>query len=448
MFYDEAREKNMDFEDKLRSLKIAHAKRSKSDFIGKTWQEISSNQDISTKEKLERLIRLTRQTRSQKDAFVSLETESRKPLQIFENHFPVDSMYGRVFIRAGLKIKGKTLSLLSRDEAFSNLDLSSALFLDCETTGLSGGVGVVPFLVGLGFYGDDKFHILQFFLGDLAAEEQLVHELQRFFSQMNCRSVITFNGKAFDLPLLETRFILHRENLVLSELPHLDFLFVARSLWAHKHESCRLYHLAREVLQADRSEDIPSAEIPERYFRFLRSGDFALIEPILYHNQEDILSLLGVLTVGGMLFEEGMEAGSGHWPDALDLFGAAKVLEKTGQVERSALFIQKALEGNLPEEVSVQAKKRLARYFKQHQEWERAVRLWEQITPLGHLFCFRELAMYYEHREKDYQKARQLAEEGYELALAISRTYAQDFSRRIERLTRKLARAKNQSGDK
>ena len=122
----------------------------------------------------------------------------------------------------------------------------------------------------------------------------MLEELSAFFRDGKFRSIVTYNGKAFDVPLLETRFILKRQKYVLNEWPHLDFLFSARSLWKHKYDSCRLFHLAREVVAADRSEDIPGAEIPQRYFDYLRTGDFGLIEPILYHNQEDILSLLGL----------------------------------------------------------------------------------------------------------------------------------------------------------
>jgi uncharacterized protein YprB with RNaseH-like and TPR domain len=430
----------MELEDRLKLLKKARASRSRQEAIEKAWQKIGQSPELTTKEKLEKLISLTRTEPKKKEIAGLAEPDSREPFQVFENHFSFRSRYGRVSIGRGLKIKGQALSLLSRDQSFDELDLSSSLFLDLETTGLSGGVGVVPFLVGLGFYREAKFQVLQFFLGDLAAEEELIKELRLFFSQMNFRSVVTFNGKAFDLPLLETRFILKGEVLDLSGLPHLDFLFAARSLWGHKHESCRLYHLAREVLNAEREEDIPSAEIPFRYFQFLRSGDFGLVEPVLYHNQEDILSLLGVVIVGASFFAEEEEPAEERLGDAMDLFGAAKILERTGEFDKSALFIRKALEGGLSGEISLLARKKLASYFKKHQEWEKAVRLWQEMTPLNQLFCFRELAMYYEHRAKDYVRAKQVSEEGLCLASGVSLVYEQDFIHRLDRLKRKINR--------
>jgi tetratricopeptide (TPR) repeat protein len=166
------------------------------------------------------------------------------------------------------------------------------------------------------------------------------------------------------------------------------------------------------------------------------------MEPVLYHNQEDILSLLGVVIMGGSFFVEEKEESLEDVADALDLFGAAKVLEKTGEVDKSVVFIRRALEGKLSEEISLLAKKKLAHYFKRNQEWEKAVSLWQEMTPQNQLFCFRELAMYYEHKEKDYHKAKEISEEGLALAMGISRTYEADFAHRMERLRARITRQK------
>lgn len=437
----------MDFDDKLKLLKKERSSRTRTESISKTWQRIEKNAELSTKEKLEKLISLTRGEHKKKEEAAKVEPLPRKPLQLFESSFSSNSRYGRIPLSAGLRLRGEILSLLSRDPAFEDLDLTTALFLDLETTGLSGGTGTVPFLVGLGFYRDGSFQVLQFFLGDMAEEESLVQELSRLFSLMNFRSVVSFNGKSFDLPLLETRFILHRSAFPLSDLPHLDFLFSARSLWRHKHESCRLFHLAHEVLEAERGEDIPSAEIPTRYFQFLRSGDFSLIEPVLYHNQEDILSLLGVVIVGASLFAadaEGIEIVG----DAMDLFGAANLLEKKGEVHKSADYFRRALDGRLSEEAMLLAKTKLARYFKRNEQWDKALSLWKEMAPYNQLSCYRELAMFYEHKEKDYEKAREFSEQGLALALDISSLYRDDFVHRLERLKIKIDRKGKGPGKK
>ncbi len=429
-----------DIKDKLKQLKKEREARSKSQVIRYTWEEIEKSGNISTKDKLQQLINLTREEKPEKQKIPTIEPLEREPIQLFENPYPLDVRYGKITISSGLDIKGDILSYLSNDAAFENLDLSTALFIDLETTGLSGGAGVLPFLVGLGYYRDDRFYVAQFFLGEPAEEERMIHELGQFFTQMNFQSVVSFNGKCFDLPLLETRFILHREPFFLSELPHLDFLFSARSLWKHKHESCRLYNLAREVVEADRSEDIPSAEIPWRYFQYLQTGNFDLIEPILYHNQEDILSLLGVVVVGALIFSEGKEK---ELADAMDFFGAGKVMEKVGEVERSVHFFKRALDGELSDEVSLLAKKKLSYFFKRNQEWKKAVLLWKDIASsdeetMNQLFSFRELAMYLEHKMKKFEEARQITEEGLACSLGLSSYYEEDFKHRMERLKRKI----------
>jgi hypothetical protein len=431
-----------DIKEKLERLKKEREarSRSKSQLVKDAWEEIEKTEDLSVKDKLEHLISLTRQEKPQKPETPSFEPLKREPLQFFENPYPLDVKYGKVTISSGLEIKGNILTCLSKESAFENLDLSTALFIDLETTGLSGGAGVVAFLVGLGFYRDDKFYVAQFFLGELAEEERMIQELGQFFSQMNFQSVVTFNGKGFDMPLLETRFILHKQPFILSELPHLDFLYSARSLWKHKYESCRLYHLAREVVEADRSEDIPSAEIPWRYFQYLNTGNFELIEPILYHNQEDILSLLGVIIVGSFIFSEEKEK---KFTDAMDLYGAGRVMENIGKAEKSVHFFNRALERGLSDELSLSAKKKISYYFKKNQEWKRAVSLWKEMTSSDTqskdlLLSFRELAMYLEHKEKKYEEARKIAEEGYVLSLNFSSYYEKDFTHRRERLKRKI----------
>lgn len=436
-----------DIKDKLKRVKREREARarfkSKSDIIKDAWEKIDKSEELSVKDKLQRLISLNREQKPSKPAKPSqppVEPQKREPLLLFENAYPLETSYGKITLSSGLQIKGDVLTWLSRDSAFENLDLSNALFIDLETTGLSGGTGVIPFLIGLGYYRDDRFHVTQFFLGELAEEERMIQEFGQFLSQMNFQSIITFNGKGFDMPLLETRFILHRQPFSLSELPHLDFLYSARSLWRHKHESCRLYHLAREVVQADRAEDIPAAEVPGRFFQYLQTGNFEVIEPVLYHNQEDILSLLGVVIVGSIIFSE---AGEEEFADAMDLYGAGKVMENVGEVEKSVHFFKRALEGQLSEEISLQARRKLSTYFKKGENWERAVSLWKEMSASNRaspnqLYSFRELAMYFEHKMKKYEEALKVAEEGLVLSIGFSPFYEKDFAHRLERLKRKI----------
>lgn len=438
----------MPIKDELKLLKKERDARDRSRTVRDTWQKIDRDgENLTTKEKLERLISLTRQKRGPavKSVPAPIEPGHREPVQLFENPYTLGARYGQVMISLGLEIPGKALAKLSHDVAFEGLSLDSALFLDLETTGLAGGTGTLPFLVGMGYYRDGRFNVAQYFLSEMGDEGRMVRELGQFFREMDFKSVVTYNGKAFDMPLLETRFALQRERFPLAGLPHLDFLFSARHLWKHKVESCRLFHLAREIVRADRDEDIPGAEIPIRYFQYIRSGDFSLIEPILYHNQEDILSLLGVVIEGALLFDRGRRPSQDE-TDAMDLVGIGRLCESAGDLERSVELFEKALEGDLSYEVSVQVRTKLGRHFKKSRAWDKAVPLWQGAAGGDAFSSCRELAMYYEHREKNYEEAIRAAEEGLALSMGVSQQYEQDFRKRLERLKDKVRRHQEKRG--
>jgi uncharacterized protein YprB with RNaseH-like and TPR domain len=430
----------MDIDDKLKHLRRERDARQRARKIQTTWEKLDGEEGLSVKEKLERLITLTNQGRVERGTAKApaIEIRRREPIQIHENPYLLGTRYGQIPIAMGLQVPGSILAFLSRDGAFEELDLSSAVFLDLETTGLAGGTGTVPFLVGLGYYRDDRFKVAQFFLNEMAEEGRLVSEVAQFFKDMDFRSVITYNGKAFDIPLLETRFALHRTPFPFRDLPHLDFLFSARHLWKHKYDSCRLFNLAQQIAQAERAEDIPGAEIPIRYFQYIRTGDFSLIDPILYHNQEDILSLLSVVVAGAVLVERNREAETRGEDDAMDLYGVARLFESAGDAARAAGLLEKALAGRLTAEASHAARKKLSHHFKKNQNWEKAISLWRDMGGREQTFSFRELSMYYEHKAKNYTEAIRVAEEGLAISMGGPLADRKDFEKRIERLKGKI----------
>jgi hypothetical protein len=193
----------VDIEDRLKLLRKERRARSRAQSVRTTWEKLEGDETLTVKEKLERLINLTRKEPgpAQPEPEQAFEPAAREGVQFFENAFALDGSYGQIPVGLGLEIPGEILAFLSRDAGFAGLDLSTAVFLDLETTGLAGGTGTVPFLVGLGYYRDDKFKVGQFFLGDLAEEARLIDELARFLKELEVRSVVTYNGKSFDLPI-------------------------------------------------------------------------------------------------------------------------------------------------------------------------------------------------------------------------------------------------------
>ncbi|MGQ9800980.1 MAG: ribonuclease H-like domain-containing protein [Candidatus Saccharicenans sp.] len=437
----------MDIDDIRDSLK-KKAKSQSQDKVKELWQNINSQKDLTTREKLERLLEISRKQKTERKDHQQLTTPGpsrgpgQQPFLVVENSYKLEARYGQIPLSVGLDIPGSVLAVLARDEQFESLSLSGAVLLDLETTGLAGGTGTVPFLVGLGFFEKDTFKIVQYFLNDLAAEGRMLADLKQLLEEKNFTSVISYNGKGFDLPLLETRFTLNRLRLVLSSLPHLDFLFSARHLWKHKYESCRLYDLALSHLGVDRAEDIPSEEIPRRYFQYLRNGDFSLVEPIFYHNQEDLMSLYGVVVAGALLVSRSLEESEVDL-EATELLGVGKILERAGQVEKSVVFYEKSLSRTLPEPVSTRVRKNLAQYFKRKKQWDRSLELWRNLLENSEdLECFRELAIYFEHHRKDPEEALKYALDGLALSRSRNLKYEQDFQKRVDRLSQKVNRKK------
>jgi len=441
----------MALEDKLKQLRRERDARTRASSVESTWEKLDEDGGLSVKQKLERLIALTDKGRGMARRAVEappVAAKRREPVQVFENSYLLAANYGQIPISMGLQVPADILGFLSRDAMFEGLDLSSAVFLDLETTGLAGGTGTVPFLVGLAYYRDERFKVTQFFLNEMAEEDRLIRELSQFIQDMGFKSLVTYNGKAFDLPLVETRFALHRTPCPLRGLPHLDFLFSARSLWKHKYDSCRLFNLAQQIVQAERSEDIPGAEIPLRYFQYIRNGDFSLIDPILYHNQEDLLSLLGVVVAGAILVERHREAAARGEADAMDLFGVAKLFERAGDSATSAALLEKALAGGrgLTAEVSHVARKKLSHHFKKNKDWDKALSFWQDMAQSEEVDCFRELSMYFEHTAKDYGEAIRVATEGLAIAKGKSPAAEKDFEKRIARIMGKLAKGQGAPG--
>ena len=183
------------------------------------------------------------------------------------------------------------------------------VFFDLETTGLSGGAGTLPFLAGCGWFEDGAFRVRQFFLTGPAGERAMLDALARIFDEASL--LVTFNGRSFDVPLMEMRWAFHRGDAATDGMKHFDMLHSARRLWGrrglNKHleyaeqaepSSCTLTALERQVLGFHRIGDVPGFEIPARYFHFLRTGEAAAVSGVLDHNRLDLVSTAAVMSEG------------------------------------------------------------------------------------------------------------------------------------------------------
>ena len=310
-------------------------------------------------------------------------------------------------------------------------------FLDTETTGLAGGTGTYCFLVGVGALEGRDFCVRQFFMRDYAEEPAMLDALAEHLARFDV--LVTYNGKSFDGPLLETRFRMARRRPAHQRLAHLDVLHSARRLFRLRLASCRLTEIEAEVLGFYREGDLPGELIPNYYFDYLRTHDALKLVPIFHHNQMDILTL-ACLTALVLAAVGRPEASPLAHP--LDLYSLAAWIAKVGRREVAAqlyqrLLDQRALAGRLPEAVQWRAKAELATLYKRSRDYHRALPLWTELAAAGdgtRLLAMEELAKYYEHRAHDYARALAAARAGLAAASDTG-----PWDRRLRRLEKKLA---------
>jgi uncharacterized protein len=286
---------------------------------------------------------------------------------------------------------------------------SRIAFLDTETTGLSGGTGTYAFLVGIGSWRPSGFFVEQFFMRDFDEEGAMLSSLEERLGQVEV--IVTFNGKCFDLPLLESRFVMHRRRWPLAQGIHLDLLHPSRRLWKLRLKDCSLGNLERQVLGFEREGDVPGYLIPQLYFNYARSGVSTGLKAFLRHNRQDIKTLAELtLTVARIL----VGCSSRESLAAEDLFGAARYLAALGQRQQSLQFGQEVLQREGPQSLKVQVLRQLAGIHRSQKTYYRAAVLWHKMISTSRAFqaeACENLAIYYEHRAGDLVRALELVED-------------------------------------
>ena len=323
------------------------------------------------------------------------------------------------------------------------------LFIDLETTGLFGGAGTQAFLVGCAAIDGDAIRIRQFLLPGFEHERAVLAELKSWAASHG--AIVSYNGRTFDVPLVETRFMFHRLPCPLEGLPHLDMLHAARRLWRRRpaaagpdpdDESCSLAVLERHIAGVHRVGDVPGYEIPSRFFRFVRDGDARPLEAVLEHNRLDLLSLAAVMARAITLIIHGPDAAA----TAQEAYGLARVYERAGAREEAEASLLKTIDFarrvGVEPEVHADALRRLAWLRRRARRMHDAADAWMELASLPRCAASlrREateaLAIHHEHRSRNLDAARQHA-------LALLTDYSANQARvrhRLERLERKLAR--------
>ena len=367
---------------------------------------------------------------------------------VVERRFSPSHVYGTSEIRAmatHLKEGGDAVELLVGRPVRPPF-----VFFDLETTGLSGGAGTRAFLVGCGWFAaDGAFLVRQYFLAEVDREPAMLGGVAHQLSRSGV--LVSFNGRSFDAPLLESRYLYHRQEWVGSDLPHLDMLPVARRFWGgpsgdEERRSCALPALERLLLGAGRNGDVPGGDIPSRYFQFLHIGDARPLQGVFEHNRRDLLSLAGltIRAIGAMQAEpEDIE-------DPREALAAGRTYARSGHVERARRLFERAIhlsglagDGQAMRDVRIGALRALALSLRRSRLYAEAAERWRQLLDVPGCGEYVQseaseaLAIHHEHRIRDLESAQIFALRS--LTGRPGATHVRAARRRLTRLQKKLA---------
>jgi uncharacterized protein len=360
------------------------------------------------------------------------------PVFLSENAFETGYIHGDVLLST--QVNPAVMGAWARTLRLSEASLDRVLFLDTETSGLAGGTGTYAFLIGLGFRTESGFVVQQIFMQDPSQEPALLAALAEILRPFE--TIVTFNGKSFDIPLLKTRLVMNGMGSPFKDMEHVDLLPLARRLWRNRLTSRALKDLEIEILHVPRTQDeVPGWMIPELYFDYLRTEDARPLAGVFYHNQMDILSLAALFNFCADLLHHPL-----HQQDVpgLDLVAVARLFEELGQIDLAvALYEESLRKGDLPLKFYLDTLQRFALLHRKHEHWAEAVQLWIKATEHRWLDAYVELAKYYEHQARDYPEALRWTEaaliivESVELPLWQKQALRTELNHRMERLIKK-----------
>ncbi len=358
-----------------------------------------------------------------------------------------------------LRVAPEGLAALDRNELLLDLVPSQAAFIDTETTGLSLGAGTYTFLIGIGFYelpapGDPfgreaggAFVVRQFFMRHPGEERAQLHLVEEALGRAT--GIVSFNGRGFDMPLVNNRFVLASMPLPLLGAPHLDLLPPARRLWKARWGSCSLGSLERNVLGVQRTaEDVPGYLIPDIYRQYYLTGTATeMLARVFYHNLQDVVSmaLLGARMARYFRREE-VDAFVADL-DPAECVSLGRCYDGLGWVEASVRSYRAALQRATAADSQVLALRELSLLYKRQAWREQAAELWEEwvsTVPGEDLTPYIELAKHHEWHTGELAAARGWAA----WALRIAEGWPSGFERedavaqlqhRLARIERKLA---------
>ncbi|MGE5646466.1 MAG: ribonuclease H-like domain-containing protein [Acidobacteriota bacterium] len=352
-------------------------------------------------------------------------------------HFETERLYerhrrhGSMDISNLLELPDDLLVPLSGGEA-PPAPVARWAFLDTETTGLAGGSGTYAFLIGVGRVTPEGFRVRQFFMRDHGEEASLLWALDRHLAGFDV--LVTYNGKTYDQPLLETRFRMARAKPPFSRLAHLDLLHGARRLWKLRLESCRLVDLENQILGVEREGDLPGEMIPYVYFEYLRTQQAWRVVPIFHHNAVDILT---TACLTGIVPSAYSAPHATKFVHGADLIGLARWFLRAEERQQALDLMRRAIGLGLPDDLLFRTMWDVAAIEKRLEHDTAALVVLTDLAASPNPFrvpALEALAKHYEHREKNYAQALEMVR----AARALDDSEA--LRKREARIERRLAR--------
>jgi len=358
--------------------------------------------------------------------------------------YPTSHCHGKISLDTFREVDSSIFSWIGNDSSFNDVDFSQTIFIDTETTGLAGGAGTVPFLVGVGYFQDNQFILDQYFMRDYDEERALLSFVADYIRPEI--PLITYNGKGYDAHVLSSRWTLSRMPVNILTAPHLDLLYPVRRLWRRRLSDCSLGHVETMILAFQRVGDVPGFLIPSLFFDFLRSGDFKLLEPVFAHNRWDILTLVCLGGLIGHIFQDPIHT-LNH---PADFFSLGRAMDRLGKNKIAIQCYREALEAVQLENNWLEIARHLGFILKREKRWDEAVDIWQSILERhpGQIEVYEELAKYYEHHVNVYDKAIEMvtrALDRIQIVRELQDAYSASFWEksliyRMKRLERKNTR--------
>ena len=360
---------------------------------------------------------------------------------LIEKQYPSDYQHGAINFRTRSELT--SLSRAARVNPQENADLSKLLFLDTETTGLSGGTGTLAFLVGLGYFAPEGFLLKQYLLKDTSQEPAMLAEILSLSDHFS--GIVTFNGKAFDIPLLKTRLVINRLPNPFESKAHFDLLYISRRIWKNRLPSRALQDLEREILNISRTEDeVPGWMIPQLYFDFLRNNDPLPLKNVAYHNGMDILSLAALFLHLASALENVQNVDQFN---PIDYYSLGQLFYDLGFKEIALkIFLECDSQDCLPTHLKLHLYQRLGEVYKSQADYDSALIFWKKAASFEDIPSLIEIAKVYEHIFCEYPAALEwtetaitfLTKKGYHSYQ--ERSLAKELVKRKDRLSKKIER--------